>query len=95
MIIERKWKVYGPHDWYSLMVSEFCKTRGVNFQQYVMRGQTIFEYPIGPLKNEGYTKIYKDLLHINDVPNQREIFEANMKMYIDRGLKTLQEKGIL
>jgi len=39
--------------------------------------------------------MYKDLMHINDVPNQRKIFESNMKMYIDRGLKTLQEKGIL
>jgi hypothetical protein len=47
------------------------------------------------MRNGGYTKMYKDLMHINDVPNQREIFESNMKMYIDRGLKTLQEKGIL
>ena len=93
--IQEDWKGYGPWDWYSLMITEFCKTRGINFQQYVMRGQTIFERPVGPFKNGGYTKIYKDLLYINDVPNQREIFEANMKMYIDRGLKTLQEKGIL
>jgi len=93
--IQDDWKGYGPHDWYSLMVTEFCKGRGINFQQYVMRGQTIFEYPVGPLRDGGYTKMYKSLLHINDVPNQREIFEANMKMYIDKGLKTLQEKGIL
>lgn len=93
--IQDGWQGYGPHDWYSLMVTEFCKARGVDFQQYVMRGQTIFEYPIGIMRDGGYTKMYKDLMHINDVPNQREIFEANMKMYIDRGLKTLQEKGIL
>ena len=77
------------------MVTEFVKIRGVKFQQYVMRGQTIFERPVGAFKDGGYTKMYKDLMHINDVPNQREIFESNMKMYIDRGLKTLQEKGIL
>ena len=93
--IQDDWQGYGPHDWYSLMITEFCKARNVNFQQYVMRGQTIFEHPVGPFKDGGYTKIYKELLHINDVPNQREVFEANMKMYIDRGLKTLQEKGIL
>ena len=57
--------------------------------------QTIFERPVGMFKDGGYTKMYKDLMHINDVPNQRQIFESNMKMYIDRGLKTLQEKGIL
>ena len=93
--IQDDWKGYGPHDWYSLLVTEYVKMRGVNFQQYVMRGQTIFEYPVGPFKDGGYTKMYKDLMHINDVPNQREIFESNMKMYIDRGLKTLQKKGIL
>ena len=93
--VQDDWKGYGPHDWYSLIITEYVKLRGVNFQQYVMRGQTIFEYPVGPFKDGGYTKMYKDLLHINDVPNQREIFEANMKTYIDRGLKTLQEKGIL
>ena len=93
--IHDDWKGYGPHDWYSLIITEYVKLRGVNFQQYVMRGQTIFEYPVGPFKDGGYTKMYKDLLHINDVPNQREIFEANMETYIDRGLKTLQEKGIL
>ncbi len=47
------------------------------------------------LMEQVITKMYKDLMHINDVPNQRQIFESNMKMYIDRGLKTLQEKGIL
>ena len=93
--IQNDWKGYGPYDWYSLLVTEFVKMRNVDFQQYVMRGQTIFEYPIGPLRDGGYTKMYKELMHINDVPNQRQVFESNMKMYIDRGLKTLQEKGIL
>jgi hypothetical protein len=60
-----------------------------------MRGQTIFEYPIGPLKEGGFTKMYKDLMYINEVPNQRQVFESNMKVYLDKGLKMLQEKGIL
>ena len=93
--IQDDWKGYGPHDWYSLLITEYVKIKGVNFQQYVMRGQTIFERPVGPFKDGGYTKMYKDLMHINDVPNQREIFELNMKTYIDKGIKTLQEKGIL
>ena len=93
--VQDDWQGYGPHDWYSLLVTEYVKMRGVNFQQYVMRGQTIFERPVGLFKDGGYTKMYKDLMHINDVPNQRQIFESNMKMYIDKGLKTLQEKGIL
>jgi hypothetical protein len=93
--IHNDWKGYGPHDWYSLMLTEYVKIRGIDFQQYVMRGQTIFEYPVGPFKDGGFTKVYKNLMHINDVPNQRQIFESNMKMYLDKGLKMLQEKGIL
>ena len=93
--IRNDWKGYGPWDWYSLMITEFCKENGVDFQQYVLRGQTIFEYPIGPLLEGGYTKMYKDLLHLNDVPNQRQTFEFNMPQYIDDGVKELQKKGIL
>ena len=93
--IHDDWTGYGPWDWYSLMLTEFVKSKGIDFQQYVLRGQTIFEYPVGPLLEGGFTKMYKDLMHINDVPNQREIFESNMKKYLDKGIKMLQEKGIL
>jgi len=93
--IREDWNGYGPWDWYSLLITEFCKNKGVDFQQYILRGQTIFEYPVGPLLDGGYTKMYKDLLHLNDVPNQRDAFEANMQIYINEGLKKLQNKKIL
>ena len=93
--IHDDWQGYGPHDWYSLMLTEFVKTKGVDFQQYVLRGQTIFERPVGDFKDGGYTKIYKDLMYINNVPNQREIFESTMKDKLEIGVKMLQEKGIL
>lgn len=93
--IHDDWTGYGPWDWYSLMMTEFAQSKGVDFQQYVLRGQTIFEYPVGPLLDGGLTKMYKDLLHVNDVPNQREIFEAKMQEYLNKDIKTLQEKKIL
>ena len=93
--IRNDWKGYGPWDWYSLMITEFCKENGVDFQQYILRGQTIFEYPIGPLLDGGYTKMYKDLLHLNNIPNQRQTFEFNMPQYINDGIKVLKEKGIV
>ena len=93
--IHDDWQGYGPHDWYSLMLTEYVKQKGVDFQQYVLRGQTIFERPVGIFKNGGYTKMYKDLMYINDVPNQREIFESTMKNKLEIGVKMLQEKGIL
>ena len=42
-------KGYGAWDWYTLMLTEYAKSKGAEFQQYVLRGQTIFEYPVGPL----------------------------------------------
>jgi hypothetical protein len=93
--LQDEWKGYGPYDWYSLMLTEFIKTKNVDFQQYVMRGQTIFEYPIGPLKEGGFTKMYKDLMYINEVPNQRQVFESKMQDYLSKGVQMLQEKNII
>ena len=57
--IQKDWNGYGPWDWYSLMITEACKKNGVDFQQYILRGQTIFEYPIGPLLDGGFIKYLK------------------------------------
>ncbi|MDB4342806.1 hypothetical protein OAA23_00225 [bacterium] len=93
--IHDDWTGYGPWDWYSLMLTDFLKQKEIDFQQYILRGQTIFEYPVGPLLEGGFTKMYKDLMYINDVPNQRELFESKMKEYLDKGIKMLQEKEII
>ena len=93
--IQDNWKGYGPHDWYSLMITEYVKSQGVDFQQYILRGQTIFEYSVGPLKNGGFSKYYKDLLKLNDIPNQRQQFESKMQEYLQRGIQQLKTKNIL
>tara|TARA_S200002703_G_C3772656_1_gene237879 strand:- start:1033 stop:1419 length:387 start_codon:yes stop_codon:yes gene_type:complete len=93
--IQNDWNGYGPWDWFSLMVTEYAKSKGIDFQQYILRGQTIFEYPIGPLLDGGFTKMYKDLLYINDVPNQRQVFESKMDDYINKGIQSLHDKKIL
>jgi len=93
--IQDDWTGYGPHDWYSLMITEHVKSQGVDFQQYILRGQTIFEYSVGPLKNGGFSKYYKDLLTLNAIPNQREQFELKMQEYLQRGIQQLKTKNIL
>ena len=93
--IHDDWVGYGPHDWYSLLLTEYIKTQGVDFQQYILRGQTIFEYSVGPLKNGGFSKYYKDLLHLNDIPNQRQQFESRMQEYLQKGIQQLKTKNIL
>ena len=90
------WIGYGPWDWYSNILSEHVKTLGVDFQQYVLRGQTIFEYSIGDWKNRDITSSYKDFLKIKaGAKEQRDNFEAKMQEYLSKGIKMLQIKNII
>lgn len=93
--IQDNWSGYGPWDWYSMMLAEYAREKRVDFQQYVLKGQTIFEYSVGPLKNGGFSKYYKDLLMLKDIPNQRQQFESKMQEYLQKGIQQLKEKNIL
>ncbi len=93
--IHNNWSGYGPWDWYSMMLAEYVKEKGIDFQQYLLQGETIFEYSVGPLKNGGFSKYYKDLLYLNDIPNQRQQFESRMQEYLQKGIQQLKEKNIL
>jgi hypothetical protein len=93
--IHNDWSGYGPWDWYSMMLAEYAKRTGVDFQQYLLQGETIFEYSVGPLKNGGFSKYYKDLLYLNNIPNQRQQFESQMQEYLQKGIQQLKEKNIL
>jgi hypothetical protein len=90
------WIGYGPWDWYSNMLSEHVKNLGVDFQQYVLRGQTIFEYSIGPWKDRDITSSYKDFLKIKvGAKEQRDKFESKMGEYLNKGFQMIKEKNIL
>jgi len=90
------WTGYGPWDWYSMILSDYAKNKGVDFQEYVLRGQTIFEYSVGPLKDRDFTNYYKDFLKIKiGAKEQRDKFEAKMSEYLSKGAQMLQEKNIL
>jgi hypothetical protein len=94
--VQEDMKGYGAWDWYTLMLTEYAKNKGVDFQQYLLRGQTIFEYPIGPLKARGFTGYYKDYFDIKvGTGEQRQQFEANMQSYLETGIKHLQQNGII
>lgn len=95
---QEDWSGYGPWDWYSLIITEHLKSQGVDFQQYLLEGETIFERSVGPLKGEKGSKLvshYKDLLVLNDIPNQRQQFESRMQEYLNKGLQMLKDKQIL
>lgn len=90
------WTGYGPWDWYSMMLCEKAKESGIDFQQYLLKGQTIFEYSVGPLKDRGFTEYYKDFIKVKvGAKEQREKFEANMLQYLNKGFELIKQKGIL
>ena len=67
----------------------------IDFQQYTLKNHITCEYSIGPLKEGGFSKYYKDMLVLKDIPNQREQFESKMQEYLKEGIKHLTDKGVL
>ena len=89
-------KGYGAWDWYTLLLTEHAKSKGTDFQQYVLKGQTIYEYPIGPLKARGFTGYYKDYFDIKvNALDQRTVFESKMQQYLNHGIEQLKIKNII
>jgi len=99
--IHDDWCGYGPWDWYSMIIINYLKKYNteIDFQQYTLRSQTIGDYWIGNWKDKnGLSGYYRDLIVKNkhsDNNSQREIFEANMELYVAKGIKMLQDKDII
>lgn len=89
------WNGYGPNDLYSMLLSQYAKSQGLDFQQYILENQMVCEYEIGPLKEGNLSKYYKDMLVLNDIPNQRQQFEAKFNDYFNEGIKKLYDKKVI
>jgi len=94
-----EWEGYGPWDLYSLIITNNVKQCGVDFQQYLLDGETIWMYPSGPLLGEnvdGFSKYYKDFIHLNKhKDNQRQLFESKLNDYLNTTFTQLKNKGII
>jgi hypothetical protein len=89
------WHGYGPGDTYGMIISEHAKKQGADFQQYILEGELIFEYPIGPLKQRNVSSVYRDMIVTKNVPNQRAVFEAKFNDYLNIGVQQLINKKII
>jgi hypothetical protein len=90
--VPEEWHGYGAWDYYGLIISHCAKQKGYDFQQYRLDGQIIFEYPVGPLKNDninGFSNYYKKFIVRKDVSEQRDLFNSKLNHYIEERLKTL------
>ena len=94
--IPDEWIGYGGWDYYSMLISEAIKSKGADFQQYILKGQTAFEYTIGDFKNGGFTKYHKDYFSIKtNAIEQRKIFEKNLPYYLNRQFNKLINENII
>jgi hypothetical protein len=95
---QEDWEGYGGWDLYSLITINYIKQYGVDFMQYNLQGETIFEYSVGPLfgkDRDGFSKYYKNLLVTKNTNEQRQSFESKIQEYVSKNIKQLKEKNIL
>lgn len=93
--IHSDWKGYGPSDWYTMLLSQHAKSKGVDFQQYILENQITCEYQVGPLKENGFSKYYRDMIVLHNILNQRQVFESKLQEYLNIGVKHLIDKNII
>jgi hypothetical protein len=90
-----EWHGYGAWDYYGIIICNYAKQKGFDFQQYRLDGQIIFEYSIGPLRTDkvhGFSNYYKNFLVRRDVSEQREEFNKNLDKFIEKKIKEIDEK---
>jgi hypothetical protein len=88
------WHGYGPYDFFGMCAVNAIRTK-VDFQQYVLKNQVIFEYTTGVFKDTNFSTIYKKYLILKDIPNQRKTFEENWTFYMNRWYSYVKEKNII
>lgn len=92
--IPPEWSGYGAWDFYSMVISNHAKHCNLDFVQYCLHGQIIFEYGCGPLRTEiynGFSNYYKNMLTCRDISEQRETFNENLKFYINKRMTELKQ----
>ena len=70
----------------------------MDFQQYLIQGEVIWMYPSGLLIGDGidgFSGYYKNLLVKNPIPDQRQKFESNLNLYLQKTLVSLKNKNII
>ena len=87
-----EWHGYGAWDYYGMIICNYAKQLGLDFQQYRLDGQIVFEYSVGPLRTDeihGFSNYYKKFLVNQDVSEQRLEFNKNLNIFIENKIKEL------
>lgn len=93
--IPPEWHGYGGWDHYSMIISEYAKQSRLDFVQYCLTGQIVFEYGCGPLRNDivnGFSNYYKKFITCKNTTEQRETFNNNLEFYVNRRILSLKNE---
>lgn len=91
------WSGYGGWDTYGATICYYAKQFGMDFQQYRLDDQIVFEYGIGPLNTEtawGFSNYYKKFFVKRDVSEQRDLFNQNMPIFLQERINELYRQHI-
>lgn len=83
--IPLEWTGYGGWDYYGMIVSDFFRQRGGDFQQYLLNESIVFQYAVGDLNDndiDGFSNYYKKFIVKQDVSIQRKNFDSKLNHYV-------------
>jgi hypothetical protein len=76
------WHGYGPWDFFSINICTILKNQfRIDVEEYILRNQIIFDKDIGIYQNKKTPCPYKKHIYLNEIPNQRHVFESNFNEY--------------
>lgn len=79
--VKKEWSGYGAWDYYSMLVSNTYRQVGGDFTQFVLQGETIVDWAVGPW---GYSlaNYYKKHLSIKTTPDYGALFQEQIHNYV-------------
>jgi hypothetical protein len=85
--IPQGWSGYGPWDTFSMFASDIASREGLPVNQYLLENQIILDMSTGPFKHSNSTTLYKEMLTLKDVPNQRAKIESRFNSDLETWYK--------
>lgn len=95
--VPESWSGYGGWDTYGANICFYARQFGLDFQQYRIDEQIVFEYGIGPLNVDniwGFSNYYKSYFAKKDVSEQRNAFNQKIGSYIQERVERLYAECI-
>lgn len=93
-----EWNGYGGWDFFTMILVNTLRDR-IDFQQYILNNQIVFEYSVGPLYGEnrdGFAQYYKSFLSLKENTQiQRTHFEENIPVYVKQKINDLILRKII